>query len=104
LSQHAVAFSFSAVFVSSSGAASMTRSQHLLRLTLRGAKCERRDARGLETHPGPHTGLLMTSDVAHARQLSPDSGEGPRLRVNAMMHREESRCPIKRSRCRTCGS
>jgi len=58
----------------------MTRSQHLLRLTLRVATCERRrDARGLETHPGPHTGLLMTSDVAHARPLSPDSGEGPRL-------------------------
>ena len=37
------------------------------------------DSRGLETHSGPHTGLLMTSDVAHARPLSPDSGEGPRL-------------------------
>src|SRR3979409_1792856 len=32
---------------------------------LRVAKCEsRRDPRGLETHSGPHTGLLMMSDVA----------------------------------------
>src|SRR2546428_8206145 len=32
---------------------------------LRMAKCEsRRDPRGLETHSGPRTGLLMASDVA----------------------------------------
>jgi hypothetical protein len=43
-------------------------------------ECEsRRDPYGLETHSGPHTGLLMTSDVAGARPLSPGSGEGPRI-------------------------
>ena len=33
-------------------------------------------SRGLETHSVPHAGLLMTSDVACARPLSPGSGEG----------------------------
>src|SRR6202521_855226 len=43
----------------------MTGTQHLLlRLGLRRAKCESRDPRGLETHSGPRTGLLMMSDVA----------------------------------------
>jgi hypothetical protein len=43
--------------------------EHLLRLKLRGAKREsRRDARGLrlETHSGPHTGLLKRA-TSHAR-------------------------------------
>src|SRR5262245_23624958 len=48
------------------------------------AQASRSDARGsshprgLETHWGPHTGLLMTSDFAGARPLSPGSGEGRR--------------------------
>jgi len=52
--------------------------QHLLRLWLRSAECERVGARGLETQSCPHTGLFMTSDVAEAHPLSPGSGEGPR--------------------------
>jgi len=45
----------------------------------------------------------MTSDVADARLLSPGSGEGQRLRERVGMAGRE-RGPIKRARCRTCGS
>jgi len=49
------------------------------------------DPRGLETHSGPHTGLLKMSDVARARPLSPGSGEGQRLPVNACARRGRER-------------
>ena len=52
--------------------------QHLLRLKLRVAECERAGARGRETQSYPHTGLLMTGDVTEVRPLSPGSGKGPR--------------------------
>ena len=59
------------------------------------------DPRGLETHSGPRTGLLMTSDVAGARPLSPGSGEERRIPCTRLRHEEESGCPIKRACCRT---
>src|SRR5712692_3377223 len=72
--------------------ASKTRAQHLLRLSLRVAKGKsRRDSHGLETHSGPHTGLLMTRDVACARPLSPGSGEGQPYPVNACAWRKRER-------------
>ena len=71
--------------------------QHLLRLKLRVAKCERDDARGLETHSGPHTGLLMTSDVAAAHPLSPGSGEGQRIE-GTRMHGEGRERPSHQPR------
>ena len=71
---------FSAVFVSSAGPASTTRGPTPIEARAsRVAKCESGDSRGLETQSGPHTGLLMTSDVARARPLSPGSGEGQRI-------------------------
>lgn len=68
----------SAVFVSGTGANQGPGTQHLLRLSLRVAECGRAGARGLETQSCPHTGLVMTGDVAEAHPLSPGSGEGPR--------------------------
>jgi hypothetical protein len=56
------------------------------------------DPRGLETHSGPHTGLLMTSDVAEARPLSPGSGEERRIPCTRLRHEEESEGPIIRAR------
>ena len=50
-------------------------------------------SRGLETHSGPHTGLLMTGDVACARPLSPGSGEGPRIPGTRVRRGEESGVP-----------
>jgi len=51
------------------------------------------DPRGLETHSGPRTGLLMTSDVAHARPLSPGSGEGRRLQGTSLRRRKRAGVP-----------
>jgi hypothetical protein len=49
------------------------------------------DPRGLDTHSGPRAGLLMTSDVACARPLSPGSGEGQRhLRTRGVSGRERA--------------
>ena len=100
-----IAFSFSAVFVSSAGPAVRRRTQHLSRLSLRVAKGRSRgDSCGLETHSGPHAGLLMTSDVACARPLSPGSGEGQPIPGTRVHGGEESGRPIKRTRCWTTGS
>jgi hypothetical protein len=99
------ALPFSAVFVSSAG---FRRDDGMDPTPIeaqasRGEARGRRDPRGLETHAGPRTGLLMTSNVAGTRPLSPGSGEGQRhLRTRCVS--EESGRPVKRARCRTCGS
>ena len=89
-------FPFSAFFVSSAGFHPKAgQTQHLLRLKLRVAKRTGRvDPRGLETHAGPHTGLLMTSDVACARPLSPGSGEGQPIPGTRVRGEGESGRPI----------
>jgi hypothetical protein len=43
----------------------------------------------------PHTGLLMTSDVAGARPWSPGSGEGQRIPERVCMARERAGVPSK---------
>jgi hypothetical protein len=89
-----IAFSFSTVFVSSAGPHRGSRTQHLLRLRLRGSEARGSwDPCGLETHSDPRTGLLMTSDVAHARPLSPGSGKGQRLRRTLLRGKKRAGVP-----------
>jgi hypothetical protein len=99
------AFSFSAVFVSSAGF-HLDDGMDPTPIEAQASRSEARgssDPRGLETHSGPRIGLLMTSDVARARPVSPGSGEGQRqLRTRSVS--EESGRPVKRARYRTCGS
>jgi hypothetical protein len=100
---------FKAVFVSSAGTTSRRRSYptpieaHASRSEVRGAGVPR----GLETHSGPHTGLLMTSDVAARRMahpLSSGSGEGQPILETRVHGGGGSGRPIIRARCRTPGS
>ena len=74
-----VAFVLAAVFVSSTGATSLTWHPTPIE-ALAPPKAEDAGAspRGLETQSCPHAGLFMTSDVTEVRPLSPGSGEGPR--------------------------
>ena len=98
-------FPFSAVFVSSAGFHSDggVVPTPIEAQASRGEAHGSCDPRGLETHSGPHVGLLMTSYVAGARPLSPGSGEGQHPE-NAGASPEESGRPVKRARCRTRGS
>ena len=74
-----VASILSAVFVSSTGAPSLTWHPTPIE-ALAPPKAEDAGAspRGLETQSCPRTGLVMASDVTEVRPLSPGSGEGPR--------------------------
>jgi hypothetical protein len=101
-----VAFVLSAVFVSSTGATSLTWHPTPIE-ALAPPKAEDAGANphGLETQSCPRTGLSMTSDVTEVRPLSPGSGEGPRQnRTTRATERDEGGVPSNAAGCRTCGS